>query len=367
MNKQIKWGVIVLIAVLIVGMIFYPNLKKSLSSKETTAGAPFPGKGSKDKILNINAIVLKYQTLSDKIVSTGNIIPDEEVDLSFESSGKVTDIYFKEGTHVKKGELLAKINDKPLQAQLKKLEAEIPLAEDRVYRQKTLLAKDAVSQEAFEQVSTENEKLKADIELVKANISQTELRAPFDGIIGLRNVSEGAFTSPTTVITKLTRIAPLKIDFSIPESYSSDVKNGTKILFRLQGEDGTVRDYQAVVYAVESKVDMNTRTLKVRARYPNLGEKIVPGRYTSVEITKREIENALAVPSEAVIPEMGKNMVYLYKSGVAQPVEITPGIRTASHLQALSGVQEGDTIITSGVMQLRLGTKVSIDRLNQGE
>lgn len=367
MNKQIKWGAIILIVVLIVGMIFYPNLKKKAPGKETTAGAPSPGKGPKDKILNINAIVLKYQTLSDKIVSTGNIIPDEEVDLSFESSGKVTNIYFKEGTHVKKGDLLAKINDKPLQAQLKKLEAEIPLAEDRLFRQKTLLAKDAVSQEAFEQVSTENEKLKADIELVKANISQTELRAPFDGIIGLRNVSEGAFASPATIITKLTRIAPLKIDFSIPESYSSDVKSGTKILFRLQDEDGTVREYNASVYAVESKVDMNTRTLKVRASYPNVGEKIVPGRYTSVEITKREIEDALAVPSEAVIPEMGKNMIYLYKNGVAQPVEITTGIRTASHLQALSGVQEGDTVIVSGVMQLRTGTKVTIDHLNKGE
>ncbi|MDD3161849.1 MAG: biotin/lipoyl-binding protein, partial [Bacteroidales bacterium] len=169
MNKQIKWGAIILMLVLIAGMILYPKLKPNTSGKETAAKVPSPGKGSKDKILNINAIVLKYQTLSDKIVSTGNIIPDEEVDLSFESSGKVTNIYFEEGTHVKKGDLLAKINDKPLQAQLKKLQAEIPLAEDRLYRQKTLLARDAVSQEAFEQVSTENEKLKADIELVKAN------------------------------------------------------------------------------------------------------------------------------------------------------------------------------------------------------
>ena len=292
-------------------------------------------------------------------------LPDEEVDLAFESSGKVVAIYFTEGSHVKAGDLLAKINDKPLQAQLKKLEAQVPLAKDRVYRQRTLLEKDAVSQEAYEQVATEYEKLMADIELVKANIAQTELRAPFDGIIGLRSVSEGAYvTSSSSVIAKLTKISPLKIEFSIPESYAAEVQDGTPILFRME-KDGMMQNYKATVYAVESKVDMATRTLKVRATYPNPGENILPGRYTSVEISKREIKDALAIPSEAVIPEMGKDIVYLYKNGVAEPQEITIGIRTESRVQVLQGLNVGDTLITSGVMQLRTGMKVSIDNLTE--
>ena len=358
MTKRAKWGVTAAILLMIAGMIAYPQLKnKFKASQDAASVVPTSGTSLRNQTLNINAEVLKYQSLTDKIMSTGSTLPDEEVDLAFESSGKVVAIYFTEGTHVKAGDLLAKINDK--------LEAQVPLAKDRVYRQRTLLEKDAVSQEAYEQVATEYEKLMADIELVKANIAQTELRAPFDGIIGLRSVSEGAYvTSSSSVIAKLTKISPLKIEFSIPESYAAEVQDGTPILFRME-KDGMMQNYKATVYAVESKVDMATRTLKVRATYPNPGENILPGRYTSVEISKREIKDALAIPSEAVIPEMGKDIVYLYKNGVAEPQEITIGIRTESRVQVLQGLNVGDTLITSGVMQLRTGMKVSIDNLTE--
>lgn len=364
MGKKAKWGVAIVIILLIAGMIAYPKVKQMMIAKEGGFEAPVSqGPSSRNRILNINAEVLKFQSLSDKVISTGTVIPDEEVDLSFESSGKVVAIYFVEGSHVKKGELLAKINDNPLQAQLKKLEAQIPLAQDRVYRQRALLAKDAVSQEAFEQVQTELDKLMADIDLVKANIAQTELRAPFDGIIGLRNVSEGAYTSPSTIIAKLTKISPLKIDFSIPERYSGEVNAGTRITFSMERNDGTMEKLHASVYAVESKVDLDTRTLNVRATYPNVKEDILPGRLTSVEITKQEIKDALTVPSEAVIPEMGKNIVYKYMDGSAHPMEIKMGIRTESRVQVLDGLNLGDTVIISGVMQLRTAMKVSIDNL----
>ena len=359
MTKRAKWGVTAAILLMIAGMIAYPQLKnKFKASQDAASVVPTSGTSLRNQTLNINAEVLKYQSLTDKIMSTGSTLPDEEVDLAFESSGKVVAIYFTEGSHVKAGDLLAKINDKPLEAQ-------VPLAKDRVYRQRTLLEKDAVSQEAYEQVATEYEKLMADIELVKANIAQTELRAPFDGIIGLRSVSEGAYvTSSSSVIAKLTKISPLKIEFSIPESYAAEVQDGTPILFRME-KNGMMQNYKATVYAVESKVDMATRTLKVRATYPNPGENILPGRYTSVEISKREIKDALAIPSEAVIPEMGKDIVYLYKNGVAEPQEITIGIRTESRVQVLQGLNVGDTLITSGVMQLRTGMKVSIDNLTE--
>lgn len=366
MTKRVKWGVTAAIFLMIAGMIAYPKLKNQFNTTQDAApAASSTGTNFRNQTLNINAEVLKYQSLTDKIMSTGSTLPDEEVNLSFESSGKVVAIYFTEGTHVKEGDLLAKINDKPLQAQLKKLEAQVPLAKDRVYRQRTLLEKDAVSQEAYEQVATEYEKLMADIELVKANIAQTELRAPFDGIIGLRSVSEGTYvTSSSSEIAKLTKITPLKIEFSIPESYASEVRDGTPIVFRME-KDGMLQNYNATVYAVESKVDMTTRTLKVRATYPNPGEIILPGRYASVEITKREIKDALAIPSEALIPEMGKDIVYLYKNGVAEPKEITIGLRTESRVQVLQGLNVGDTLITSGVMQLRTGMKVSIDNLSE--
>lgn len=365
MTKRAKWGVWISIGLFIAGLILYPQLKNKLtSSDKLSEDVPVTSVSARKQALNINVQVLKHQSLSDKTISVGSTIPDEEVDLSFETSGKVVAIYFTEGAHVKAGDLLAKINDKPLQAQLKKLEAQVPLAKDRVYRQRTLLEKDAVSQEAYELVTTDYEKLMADIELVKSNIAQTELRAPFDGVVGLRSVSEGAYTSPTTVITKLTKRSPLKIEFSIPENYASEVKNGTPIVFRLTSSEGTMETYKATVYAVESKLEESTHTLKVRALYPNESESIVPGRLASIEITRREIKDALAIPSEALIPEMGKDIVYLYKDGVAQRAEVKIGLRTESQVQILEGVNVGDTLITSGVMQLREGMKVTIDNLD---
>jgi membrane fusion protein (multidrug efflux system) len=358
MGKQVKWILTGIILLLVGGMIAYPRVKRYFQ-KEDTPEAVASGTGQQRRVLNISAMIMDVQTLTDKTVTTADVIPDEEVNLSFETSGKIVEIYFQEGSHVREGDLLAKINDQPLQAQLKKLEAQIPLARDRVYRQRTLLDKDAVSQEAYEQVTTEYDKLMADIDLIRANIAQTELRAPFDGIIGLRYVSEGAYTSPGTIIAKLTKISPIKIEFSISEQYSDDITPGSDIVFRLSG---SLRDYHAKVYAVESAVTVDNRAQKARAVYPNADESIKPGRYASVELTKREIRDALAIPSEAIIQEMGRNIVYLYRSGLAQPVEIVTGLRTESQKQVVSGLQRGDTVIVTGIMQLRTGLPVTIDK-----
>ena len=362
MRKNVKWIVVgVVILLFISGMIIYPYVRNALQSAEKSSGSGgLPGASRQRQILNINAMVMQTQVLVDKMISFADIIADEEVDLSFETSGKITDIFFKEGMHVEKGELLAKINDRPLQAQLLKLEAQIPLAQDRVFRQRTLLERDAVSLEAFETISTELDKLMADIELVKANIAQTELRAPFDGIIGFRYVSEGAFITTSTTITKLTKISPIKIEFPFNERYSGDVVPGTDIVFRLEG---SLEDYHAKVYAVESKIDRNTRSLQARATYPNTNEVIKPGRYATLEMTMKEINDALAIPNEALIQEMGRNLLFLYKSGRSEPVEVIAGLRSASQIQIVQGLNVGDTVIISGVMQLRSGLPVTIDNL----
>ena len=362
MTKPVKWALIGVILLLIIGMIAYPYIKQKFQADENTLTPPSALSQRRNPI-GINAVVMKRQSLTDKIFQTGTAIPDEEVNLSFESSGKITDIFFQEGIPVKKGDLLAKINDKPLQAELKKLEAQIPLAQERVTRQGTLLEKEAVSQEAYEQVTTALEVLQADIELVKARIIQTELRAPFDGIVGLRQVSEGAYATPTTVIVNLTRISPLKIEFSIPERFVSDITNGTNITFFMEDVSQRMHQYNAKVYAVESKVELETRTLNVRAIFPNERQTILPGRLLNVEIVTKEIENALTVPSEAVIPEMGKYIVYVYKNGNARATEINMGLRTEKFVQVLEGLNQGDTVITTGVMQLRTGMKVLIDNL----
>ena len=365
MSKRVRWIIIGLIVIITGGIIFYPMVRRKFS-RETTGIVP-GGNGFRQRVLNVNAQILTPHPMSDHTVTTGDILPAEEVNLIFEASGKVVAIYFTEGAFVEKGTLLAKINDAPLQAQLRKLEAQVKLAQDRVYRQQTLLERDAVSQEAFESVLTDYNKLLADIELVRAQIAQTELRAPFDGVIGLRQLSEGAFASPGTKIATLAKVSELKIEFAVPETYATDIRRGTPIEFTLTDNQGRERTFRANVYAVESGIDRQTRTLMVRALYSNVNNRLMPGRYVSVKILKAEIPNAISVPSEAIIPEMGENLVYVYRSGKAQPVTIEAGLRTPSRVQALSGVAAGDTLIISGVMQLRSGLEVIIDQFVEGE
>ena len=299
--------------------------------------------------------VTKVDAEQIEILSDENILDHYDI-IKFMRSNQGTCV--NQRPIVRKGELLAKVNDKPLLAQLSRYEAQLKLAEDRVYRQSALLEKDAVSQEAYEQASTELAMLNADIDIVKANIALTELRAPFDGIIGLRNVSEGAYASPSVVVAKLTKISPLKIDLFVPERYASQIRPGTPLSFTVEGRNETFR---AEVYAQESKVDIATRTLAVRALYPNTRGTLLPGRFVTVKIRLHDIPDAIAVPTEAIVPEMGVDKVYLYKGGKAQAVEVKTGLRTESSIQIIEGLNVGDTLITSGTLQLRTDLPVKLD------
>lgn len=354
MNKYIKWGIVGVVAAGLTGLgirTFIPHENSELKEN------PDKGKGKKEKILNVRVIVLHEKSLTDGLYVSGSLIPDEEVDLSFETSGKITDIHFKEGARVARGQLLAKINDAPLQAQLRKLQAQWRLMQDRVFRAKALLAKEAVSKEAFQEAEANLSALKAEMDMVKAQIQQTELRAPFDGIIGLRQVSTGAYATTSTSVATLTKTSPLKVEFSVPERYAGTLPPGTALTFTAEG-DLTPR--QARIYASDSRVDPDTRTYTVRALYDNKGGRLVPGRYVNVNLSTRQFDNTLAVPSEAIVSEMGVDKVFLYKNGIAEPVEIVKGLRTDAEVQVLRGLHTGDTVITSGTMQLRTGQKVTI-------
>ncbi len=360
MNKKLKWGLVALILLSLTIWGIYsqlPKENKELTQVNANAGS---GKGKRSNILNVNAIVVKPQTLSDEIFINGNMVPEDDVDLTFETSGKIVDILFKDGSFVKKGELLAKVNDKHLQAQLLRLTSQVKLAEDRVYRQSTLLKQDAVSQEAYEQVKTDLATLNAEIELAKANIEYTELRAPFDGLIGFSTVSVGAYVSPQVVIAKLTKISPVRVEFAVPERYVNDVKVGYNVDFTLAGE---LKRYKAKVIAKESQIDPQTHTLTVAAQYDNREGASMAGRYASVTLEKQRIEGALVVPSEAIVPEMGVDKLYLYKGGKAQPVDVVIGIRTDASVQVVKGLNQGDTVIVSGTLQLRTGLPVVLDNV----
>ncbi len=359
MNKRIKWGLVALILISVAAFGVYSQLPDT--NKELSAADKLTNNKPKKNILNVNAVIVEPKTLSDEIFINGSLLPDEVVDLSFETSGKITHINFKEGTYVKKGDLLAKVNDRTLQAQLSKLTSQLKLAKDRVYRQSTLLKRDAVSKEAYEQVKTDLAILEAEIEIVKANIELTELRAPFDGIIGLREVSVGTYASPSVVVAKLTKISPILVEFAVPEHYADDVQIGYNVEFSLPGELST---FHAKVYAKESMIDPATHTLSVRALYDNKKGAALAGRYASVNLEKQRIENAITVPSEAIVPEMGVDKLFLYKNGKAHPVSVQVGIRNDKEVQIVNGLKQGDTVIVSGTLQLRMGLPVVLDNID---
>jgi len=360
MNKTFRLITTLLLTVLLTLIILWPKIKPLLMSKSKDAiskgGSAMMNQGR--QLLNVSGLIINPSEMNEFVKSTGTLRPDEEVELAFETSGKITTINFTEGTRVKKGELLAKINDKPLQAQLQKLQAQKKLTEEKEFRQRTLLERDAISQESYDQIVTELQTIEADLNLIKARISETELRAPFDGIIGLRYLSEGSYTTTATKIARLVKISPLKVEFSIPERYADQIKIGYPVTFKI---DGVPEGFNAVVYAVDPKVDINTRTIVIRALYPNKNEELKSGRFTEITLLLSKIENAISIPSEALIPEMEGEIVFVYRSGKASRTMVTTGLRTAAEIQILTGLNFGDTLLTSGILQLRHNLPVVLD------
>lgn len=352
----------IFISLAILGIIIYPKLKPIFALNSNSSGTDNNSRQGVSRVLNVQGMIITPKYLSEMINSTGTLMADEETDLSFETSGRIVEIYFDEGTHVRKGDLMAKINDRPLQAQLQKLGAQKRLIEEREFRQKSLLDRDAISQEAYDQVVTELQVIKADIALIEARIAETEIRAPFDGVVGLRHLSEGSYANPNTKIARLVKNKPLKIEFSVPERYSGEIASGFPINFRV---DGITDTFSARVYAIEPKIDIGTRTVLVRAKYPNIKEELQPGRFTGITLQLSQTDNAVAIPTEALIPEMEGEKVFVYKSGLAQPKYVSTGLRTESHIEITRGLEFGDTILTSGVMQLRPDMPVEIYHYNE--
>ena len=330
----------------------------SSGTKENAGPAPSAAAPSRpffNTSLSVSGVIVKELELKDFLISNSTLQPNEEVDLSFETSGKITHIYFTEATQVHKGDLLAKVNDQQLQAQLQKNEVKLRLAEEDEYRQKMLLEKEAVSQVTYDKAATTVEELKADIELVKAQIALTELRAPFDGYVGLRAVSEGAYISPSTKIAKLTMTSLLKLEFSVPGKYAHLIDRGMPVQFEIDNQP-----YMARIYAIDSKIDIDTRTVLVRAMYDNRDGQILPGQYAGITLEVLANPNALAVPAEAITNEMGLSYVYLNRGGKAHRIQVGTGLRTESLVEITQGLAVGDTVITTGILQLREGLPVEM-------
>lgn len=304
----------------------------------------------------VKYIVIKDTSIAEIIQITGTVQADESIDLRAEMSGKVVHILFTEGSKVKQGDLLIKINDDELKAQVDRAQARLKLAEEQEYRQRTLLKKEAISQQEYDLVFTDLQSMKAELALLKAQLAKTEIRAPFSGSLGLRMISNGDYITPTTNIAKLVKDDKVKITFSIPEKYSSFVNRNAEITFNV---DADTKSYKAKVYALDPSIDENTRTLNIRAIAENNGQ-LMPGSFCKVSLKLNEIKNTILVPNETLIPILKGKKVYLNKNGKASEVIVKTGIRTDEYVQITDGLKPGDTLITSGIISIKNGSALNL-------
>ncbi len=346
MNKVIKRILTVVIVLVIVFLIAYPKL--DLFSESTPQGPAGPPAGQ--QTLTVDAKIVNTKSVDNRIAITGTILPNESVEITSEVSGKIEQIHFKEGQEVRKGDLLVSLDDNELRAQLEKLRYNQKLFEDTEYRQRQLLEREAISQEEYDQALTSLNTSKADIKVIEAQLEKTKIKAPFAGTIGLRQVSEGAYVTPSEIVTSLFSLNPAKIEFSIPGKYSSVAKIGTKISFEV---DGSTQVFSGEVYAIEPQIDPKTRTLKLRATSTNRDGSLLPGQFARISLILESLDDAIMVPTESVIPELNGHKVYLKKDGKVKSSSVQVGLRTESEIQIIQGVTLADTILTSGILQVR--------------
>ena len=311
--------------------------------------------------LPVEAMRIVTSKLDNVVVVTGSVQANESLELKSEAPGKITKIYFKEGSPVKKGDLLVQVNDEEIKAELTKQRFNKKLNEGIEFRQRKLLEKDAISQEEYDNALNKLNTTRADIAVLEAQEEKTKIKAPFDGTIGLRYVSEGALISTSTPIATLYNISPAKIEFAIPGRYSMQVKPGQKIKFTVESDTSV---FVGEVYAIEPQLDANTRTLKIRALAENTQGLLLPGQFVRVELVLGTNNNAIMVPTEAVVPELNRHKVYISKNGKAQEVTVQTGLRKNLMLEIISGLHPNDTLITTGILQLRDGLGIQITKMN---
>lgn len=328
-----------------------------LAALPTACGGPEePGNDRRQAgPMQVQVRVLRPRPLDNSIQATGSLLANEAIEVRSEVAGRVTEIGFQEGGQVAQGQVLLRINDDDVQAELKKADLAVQLATDDEARKKQLLAVKGVSQQAYDDALVALMSAEADRDNLRAQINKTVIRAPFSGKIGLRQVSLGGYVSPNTLITDLQQVSPIKVDFSVPERYGREVAVGKKIRFSL---DGDTTGYQAEVYAVDPAVDPASRTIAARARAANANGRLRPGSFAHITAELSHLPDALMIPTEALVPDIQGQKVLLIRNGKAASARVRTGIRTNNEVQLISGVQAGDTVITTGLLQLRDGMDV---------
>lgn len=309
----------------------------------------------------IDALVIKAEPFNYAIEASGTIQAQEFVELKPETNGRIVQLNITEGTMVKQNELLAKLNDDDLQAQLSKAQSQYEIAERNLNRLTKLKEAEGLNQQEYDIAENQVNNLKADVNYTRALIRKTEIRAPFTGLIGLRNVSMGAFVSNQTVLATLQQVDRLKVDFVLPESQLNIVHNGMEVQVSGPQSDKT---FAAKVIAIEPQINATTRNIKIRAQLTQPSSLLSPGAFVKVQVSVDQKNNAILIPTNCIIPDTRSKKVAVIKNGKIAFVVVQTGFRTEEKVEILNGIAVGDTIALNGILYLKPEAPVSIKAIH---
>lgn len=362
------WGWVVglaIIAALVFVKIKYfpsPDAKGPGGGKGAPGAAKGGGKGGPGGggggPTPVKVYVVAPTKLSDEVTATGSVLAEEAVTIKAEIPGKITSFNIREGQPVKKGQVLFTINAADIQAQLQKQAYNLKLYRDQEARQRQLLEREFISAQEYEQSNNQLLTAQAEEQALQASLDKAYVRAPFDGVLGLTTATVGTYVSPGVAITTLARTRPVKIDFAVPGRFAAVVRQGDRVLVT---DEASPRQYAATVYAINPQIDPVSRTLTMRARYANGKDELRPGAFVKVNLRLGGQQTAFQVPTESVVPVASGYQVFKVVGGKVQVQPVKIGIRSTSVIQITDGLTQGDTILRTGVLQVKPGDAVLIN------
>jgi len=314
----------------------------------------------------VDVIVAGSRSIQNTVEANGSVVANEYVELHPEISGRIIYLNVPEGAFVEKGTVIARINDADLQATLAKAKVQLDLYQKTEERDRKLLEIQGINQADYDLALNNVNSTKADIAYTEAQIDKTIIRAPFSGIVGLRQVSPGAYATPATIIATVQQLDKIKVDFTLPEQYTSIIRKGTLVDIEIDAAGKTRR--KGLVIATEPQINQTSRNLKVRAILQE--GKGHPGAFVKVYVNAGADKQAIMVPTNCIIPEDRNNQLILVKGGKAQFVNVETGVREADNVEITKGVSPGDTVVVTGVLfarpkaQLRIRSVKNLEKMS---
>ena len=328
---------------------------REAAAKPATAPAPAPPASAG---VPVKAVPVKVAGVSDDVTAVGSLLAEESVMIRPEIDGRIVGLDFQEGQAVSSGARLVTIDSTEVEAQVAGIRADLKTEEQRLVRTQELFDQKFISKDALDVQNGNAARLRAKVREAESRVAKTVIRAPFSGIIGLRQVSPGAYVKAGSDIVRLENVSSIKVDFRIPENYMSKVHSNQDISVHLDAFPG--EEFKGRVYAIEPVVDEKTRTIAMRARIPNRGFKLKPGMFVRVAVTLESRPSAIIVPETAIWPQGRDTFVYRVVDGKAALTKIEIGVRRPGEVEVLKGVGANDMVVTDGQMKLRDGVPVTV-------